>query len=234
VLSFGAFAINKAVSHCTTNPRALTISGLDCQSLTHAEQACPRFTPEEKRKYKIECSKEDRRAANTPSSSLEPLSYELAISTPVRQGPMQTSLFSFLPKPVDANTKKKIDEELVKFVVNTNSPLNITEDPFLPTFISMLKPTVDYQLQQSTAVTQRMTDLASKVIVGKMESIRKDGPWTLVFDGWSDVSDNSIYGFMVAKHEKSHILAARDISANRHNAQTLVPIIQDVTQPFLW
>ncbi len=98
-------------------------------------QACPRFTPEEKRKHKIECSKEDRRAANTPSSSLEPSSSELAVSTPVRQGPMQTSLFSFLPKPVDANTKKKIDEELVKFVVNTNSPLNITEDPFLPTFI---------------------------------------------------------------------------------------------------
>lgn len=66
-----------------------------------------------------------------------------------------------------------------------------------------------------------LTNMFSKLLGKKLNYLPTFTNYTLCFDGWMDLSGNSIYSFMVLKEECDDVLDIIDLSGFRHTALEL-------------
>jgi hypothetical protein len=66
-------------------------------------------------------------------------------------------------------------------------------------------------------------------LVSINDELKKANNFTLILDGWTDISRNSIYGFMLLYGDSCHaVLDIKDMSATRHDAKLILKTTEEV------
>ncbi|CAG8615544.1 223_t:CDS:2 [Cetraspora pellucida] len=100
-------------------------------------------------------------------------------------------------------------------IIYGNIPFNITENPYFQNFLQELASS--YQLPFRDMLQGRiLTATFSNFLQKKLTKMSTFTDATICLDGWTDVSGNSIYGFMILKKHEEHIINIIDLSAERH------------------
>ncbi|CAG8692009.1 3622_t:CDS:2, partial [Cetraspora pellucida] len=111
--------------------------------------------------------------------------------------------------------------KLLNAIVYGNISFNFVENPYFQNFLQDLVPS--YQAPSLDMLRGRiLTKKFSNYLQKKLTTMSTFTDATICLDGWTDVSGNFIYGFMILKECEEHVIDIIDLSANRHRSSFLI------------
>ena len=112
----------------------------------------------------------------------------------------------------------------LRAMVCSGVAFSFSEDFYFRKFVHLLKPS--FHLASRTSLTDKyLNSLYSEAVTERDYSLQSLDCATLLWDGWSDVSHNSIYALMLLHdHDKSQILDIISLSKMRHTAFNMVDV----------
>ena len=134
--------------------------------------------------------------------------------------PQQQSILGWVSKPMSSEAQNNIDDYLLEAIIHGGVPFRFADNIFFRKFVNSLCST--YKVPSGEILRGRvLTNMFSKLLGKKLNYLPSFKDYTICFDGWTDVSGNSIYAFMVLKEECEDVLDIIDLSEFRHTALEL-------------
>jgi len=139
-------------------------------------------------------------------SSLSTTSDETAAAVEKKQKSNQKSMKAFY-NPVKLSEKEEnaLNLASLRAVVCGGVPFSFVENYYLSEWVEMLK--VSYKLPSRPTITDNhLVQLYVEACRERDEVLKEVSCCTLLWDGWTDVSHQSIYALMVLHQESSELL----------------------------
>uniref|UniRef100_A0A8D9FH44 Zinc finger BED domain-containing protein 1 n=1 Tax=Cacopsylla melanoneura TaxID=428564 RepID=A0A8D9FH44_9HEMI len=131
-----------------------------------------------------------------------------------RPSGVQQSVRQYFIKPLHANKRKAIDEQLVKMICKEYQPFRIVEETEFVKFVHMLNP--GYALpSRKTVSTSLLPVLYEKVHAEVVESLKFAKYVGITTDGWTSITNESFYAITVHYIGKDGQLQAKLLSCER-------------------
>ncbi|CAG8730422.1 8917_t:CDS:2 [Dentiscutata erythropus] len=115
---------------------------------------------------------------------------------------------------------------LLQSLIYSNVPFRFVENPFFALFLKKLYSS--YNLPSRYILTHRIMQAEyARVLLEMVDRLEESNDLTLSLDGWTDVSGNSIYAFLLHKFENvNEVINIEDFSITRHTANNLLIAIE--------
>ncbi|CAG8513028.1 550_t:CDS:2, partial [Cetraspora pellucida] len=144
---------------------------------------------------------------------------------------LSTSDLSISSLPISVlsiRDKTSINRQLLRVIISSNTPLSFVEDPEVIKLFNMLKPR--YQLPSRKWISTDILDNVYENVQHGVQQFISDSKFlTLSGDGWTNVSKNSMFNFIITneKHE-SQILKIENCSNQCHTGDYIFVIYKEI------
>ncbi|CAG8545044.1 5471_t:CDS:2 [Ambispora leptoticha] len=139
----------------------------------------------------------------------------------------QKSILNWCTKSISSVQSEKLYSKLLNAIIYGNLSFNFVENLYIQDFLQELAPS--YQLPSIDMLRGRiLTRSFSNYVQKKLTTMSTFTDATICLDGWTDISENSIYRFMVLKEHEEHVIDIVDLSANRHRASFIKNKFQEI------
>lgn len=173
--------------------------------------SCSSWPIVEKTSYINEATKDSEKCINKKKRTREVVEID---PTPLS---VQQSLLGWISKPLSPQRIDELHHLLLKAIIYGGLPFSVGDNIYFKQFIEALCST--YNVPSAEVLRGRiLTEMYSKHLHKKLMYLPSFVDFTVCFDGWTDVSGNSIYAFMVLKEESEDVLDIIDLSDVRHTA----------------
>ncbi|CAG8623273.1 1363_t:CDS:2 [Cetraspora pellucida] len=130
-------------------------------------------------------------------------------------------------KPISSAQSNKLHSKLLNAIIYGNISFNFIDNLYFRDFLQELAPS--YQLLSLDMLCRHvLTRMFSNHLQKKLTTMSIFTDATICLDGWTDISRNSIYGFMILKEHEKHVIDIIDLSANHHKASFIMNKIEEV------
>ncbi|CAG8448340.1 13750_t:CDS:2, partial [Cetraspora pellucida] len=129
--------------------------------------------------------------------------------------------------PIRKRIKPTQDQESIETIAESaesaKSAISPTKQESILNWCSKPLPSTQFEKLHSKLLNaiiygRILTKKFSNYLQNKLTKMSTFTNATICLDGWTDVSGNSIYGFMILKEQEEHVIDIVDLSANRHRA----------------
>ena len=135
-----------------------------------------------------------------------------------------TSFFS--PAKLSERNKDELAMALIRAFIAGQVPFRVMDGFYFQEFVRMLKPQWSIP-SRKTLMDNHLVRLYAAALGNKDRTLASEDYFTLMLDGWSDVSNNSIYGVMLLHgHTNSDVLDILDLSSNQHTAVNILTEVE--------
>jgi len=139
-----------------------------------------------------------------------------------------SSVAHFFGSKISKERTAQVDIKLVKALVYSNVALSFVENPYFREFCSALN--TDYCLPGRSKVSETtLHSIYTSTILELTDELKDARDITIILDGWTDVSRNSVYAFMAVTREKQYILDIRHFK-DRPTASNILDATKDVLE----
>ncbi|CAG8693720.1 439_t:CDS:2, partial [Cetraspora pellucida] len=193
---------------------------------------CSSWPATEKASYikKVNEETTSTRKRNKPSQedSIETMFETTSETTSELAGPSakQENILNWC-KPISSAQSEKLYSKLLNAIIYGNLSFNLVNNPYFQDFLQELAPSYQppsLDMLRGCILTKTFSNHLQK----KLTIMSTFTDATICLDGWTDISGNSIYGFMILKECEEHVTDIVDLSANRHKATFIMNKIQEV------
>lgn len=134
----------------------------------------------------------------------------------------------YSPVKLSSTEENSLNLAFLRALVSGGVAFNFADDYYLSEWLRMIKPT--YVLPSRTTLTDNHLVQLYTIACVERDSVLKEGDcFTCLWDGWTDVSHNSIYALMLLhNHESSELLDVINVSKERHTATNMVTMVRDI------
>lgn len=179
--------------------------------------SCKRWPVAPKTSYLVEATKEITNCGRKRTRAVAEI--QSVSSAPV-SSTIQQSIHNFVSRPLSSRKISELDDMLLQAIIYGGIPFSIGDNIYFQHFVQALCSA--YHVPSSEMLRGRiLTEMFTRHLLKKLEYLPSFSDFTICFDGWTDVSGNSIYAFMVLKEEREDVLDILDLSAVRHTALEL-------------
>ncbi|CAG8493613.1 1341_t:CDS:2 [Cetraspora pellucida] len=158
-----------------------------------------------------------------PSVHISYLDKDINISSKKRKA----TLTDFFNKTsISPDKINELHTLLLQSLIYSNVPFRFVENPFFALFLKKLYSS--YNLPSRYILTHRIMQAEyARVLLEMVDHLEESNNLTLSLDGWTDVSGNSIYAFLLHKFENiNEVINIEDFSITRHTANNLLIAIE--------
>ena len=135
-----------------------------------------------------------------------------------------TSFFS--PAKLSERNKDELAMALIRAFIAGQVPFRVMDGFYFQEFVRMLKPQWSIT-SRKTLMDNHLVRLYAAALGNRDRTLASEDYFTLLLDGWSDVSNNSIYGVMLLHgHTNSDVLDILDLSSNQHTAVNILTEVE--------
>ncbi|KAL5701103.1 hypothetical protein ACHQM5_026478 [Ranunculus cassubicifolius] len=121
------------------------------------------------------------------------------------------------PNPKPLQSQQKLHQLFLKAIIYGGLPFSIGDNIYFHQFVQALCSV--YRVPSAEMLRGRLlTEMYSTHFRKKLAYLPSFVDFTICFDGWTDISGNSIYAFMILKEESEDVLDILDLSDVRHTA----------------
>ncbi|CAG8718780.1 530_t:CDS:1, partial [Cetraspora pellucida] len=129
------------------------------------------------------------------------------------ESPRQSTILNWYNRPLPNTQSEKLHQKLLKAIIYRNLSFNFVKNPYLQEYLSELNPA--YHLPSRDMIKGRLlTTMFSDHLQKKLNAFPSLTNITISLDGWTDNSENSIYGFMALNENQENVLDILDLSAH--------------------
>ncbi|KAL5701102.1 hypothetical protein ACHQM5_026477 [Ranunculus cassubicifolius] len=129
----------------------------------------------------------------------------------------QQSMLSWVSKPLSPQRVEELHQLFLKAIIYGGLPFSIGDNIYFHQFVQALCSV--YRVPSAEMLRGRLlTEMYSTHFRKKLAYLPSCVDFTICFDGWTDISGNSIYAFMILKEESEDVLDILDLSNVRHTA----------------
>ena len=135
----------------------------------------------------------------------------------------------FAPARISDQEANDLNLALLRSMISGGVSFNFVQDYWFAQFLHKLRPS--YSLPSRTTLTDNyMVQLYADAVKERDEILSKIDCCTVLWDGWTDSSHNSIYGMMVlhGSDNQSELIDIVNLSMERHTATNMVNIVSDL------
>ncbi|KAF6134636.1 hypothetical protein GIB67_002037 [Kingdonia uniflora] len=174
--------------------------------------SCRSWPIVEKNKYLEVVDTEKRPGSRKKNRPRDPKVVVPLASSSMRQN--TSSLVARPPSPQRADDNHSL---LLKAIIYGGLPFTFADNVYFKEFLHALSPS--YNAPSSDTLRGHLfTEMFSEHLQKKRSHFPSINDYTICFDGFTDVSENSIYAYMLLTEETDHVLEIADLSAAQHSS----------------
>ncbi|CAG8561794.1 9369_t:CDS:2, partial [Scutellospora calospora] len=136
----------------------------------------------------------------------------------------QTTINSYYTRPLTKDNINIIHEALVKFFITCGISFRIIESKYFRDFLALLNinylPPSKYKL-----IRDLIPKIYSQILLKIIDSLKFCKDLTLIFDGWTTISNSSVYAFFaITSYGDIHMLGLEEFENQRHTSENIANI----------
>ena len=161
-------------------------------------------------------------AASSAAASSAAASSSSSVSS-IANSPKQKSIQSFYgPAVLSKSLENDYSLSLLRAIIFGHVSMNFVDSFYFQEFVRKLKPSWSMP-SPSTLMDNHLIKLFARALENRDSKFVSENVFTLLLDGWTDVSANSIYGLMLLHSFcESDVLDILNLSTERHTAENIL------------